>query len=60
LAACYGQLGLVAETGSQVAAILLEKPDFTIDEYIRRDILLERADDRQLLDEGLTKAGLPK
>lgn len=59
LAACYGQLGLTAAAEAQKAAILLEKPDFTIAEFFRRDVLLERAEDRELLREGLIKAGLP-
>ena len=60
LAACYGQLGLIAEAESQRAAILAEKPDFSVADYVRLDVLLEQADDRQLLIEGLMKAGLPK
>ncbi|CCV15042.1 adenylate/guanylate cyclase domain-containing protein [Mesorhizobium sp. STM 4661] len=59
LAACYGQLGRTAEAEAQKAAILLQKPDFTIAEFFRRDVLLERAEDRELLREGLIKAGLP-
>ncbi|TIM26332.1 MAG: tetratricopeptide repeat protein [Mesorhizobium sp.] len=59
LAACYGQLGRSAEAEAQKAAILLEKPDFTIAEFFRRDVLLERAEDQELLREGLLKAGLP-
>ena len=58
-AACYGQLGRTAEAEAQKAAILLEKPDFTIAEFFRRDVLLERAEDREFLREGLIKAGLP-
>jgi adenylate cyclase len=59
LAACYGQLGRTAEAEAQKAAILLQKPNFTIAEFFRRDVLLERAEDRELLREGLIKAGLP-
>jgi adenylate cyclase len=59
LAACYGQLGRTAEAEAQKTAILLEKPDFTIAEFFRRDVLLERAEDREVLREGLIKAGLP-
>ena len=59
LAACYGQLGRTAEAEAQKTAILLEKPDFTIAEFFRRDVLLERSEDRELLREGLIKAGLP-
>ena len=60
LAACYAQLGQTAEAETQKAAILLEKPEFTITEFLRRDVLLERAEDRELLREGLIKAGLPE
>jgi adenylate cyclase len=60
LAACYGQLGRSAEAEAQKAAILQEKPHFTIAEFFRRDVLLERAEDRELLHEGLVKAGLPE
>ena len=59
LAACCGQPGRTAEAEALKAAILLHKPDFTIGEFFRRDVLLERAEDRELLREGLIKAGLP-
>jgi len=59
LAACYGQLGRTADAEAQRVAILQQKPDFTIAEFFRQDVLLERAEDRQLLREGLLKAGLP-
>ena len=51
--------GRTAEAEEQKAAILQEKADFTIAEFFRRDVLLERAEDRELLREGLIKAGLP-
>ena len=59
MAACYGQLGNTAEAEGQKKAILLIKPDFTIAEFLRLDVLLERAEDRDLLREGLIKAQLP-
>jgi adenylate cyclase len=59
LAACCGQLGRTEEAEALKAAILLQKPDFTIVEFLRRDVLLERDEDRELLREGLIKAGLP-
>jgi hypothetical protein len=35
-------------------------PAFSINEYFRTSILLEREKDREHLREGLTKAGLPE
>jgi len=59
LAACYAQLGRAKETEIQVAAILRQKPEFSIADFFRRDVLLERAEDREHLRDGLLKAGLP-
>ena len=59
-AACYAQLGLTSEAEAQVIAILQAKPDFSIVEFFRRDVLLEREEDREHLREGLIKAGLPE
>jgi tetratricopeptide (TPR) repeat protein len=60
LAACYGQLGQTAEAEILTAEILRLKPDFSTAEFLRSDVLLERAEDRELLREGLIKAGLPE
>ncbi len=59
LAACYGQLELAAEARATTADILRLEPDFSSANYIRTNVLLERAEDRELLREGLIKAGLP-
>ncbi|WP_245445651.1 adenylate/guanylate cyclase domain-containing protein [Mesorhizobium kowhaii] len=59
LAACYAQLGRTAETQAAVAEILRLQPDFSTAEYMRKSVLLEHAEDRELLREGLIKAGLP-
>ncbi|MGO4840303.1 adenylate class-3/4/guanylyl cyclase, partial [Rhizobiaceae sp. 2RAB30] len=59
LAACYGQLGLTAEAHATTADILRLQPDFSSEDYIRTNVLLERVEDRELLHEGLIKAGLP-
>jgi TolB-like protein/Tfp pilus assembly protein PilF len=59
LAACYGQLGRTKDAEAEVIAILQQKPDFTIDDFLHRDVLLERTEDRELLRDGLIKAGLP-
>ena len=58
LAACYGQLERTAEARATAAQILRLQPDFSTAEYIRTNVLLERAADVQLLREGLLKAGL--
>jgi hypothetical protein len=60
LAACYGQLGRSAEAQVAVAEILRLQPDFSTAEYIRTNVLLERAEDRELLQQGMIKAGLPR
>jgi tetratricopeptide (TPR) repeat protein len=59
LAACYAQLGLTAETKAAVAEVLRLKPDFSTSEFMSKSVLLEHAEDRELLREGLIKAGLP-
>ena len=59
LAACYAQLERTAEAQAAVAEVLRLQPDFSTAEYMRKSVLLERAEDRELLLEGLVKAGLP-
>lgn len=59
LAACCAQLGDIAAAEAQREAILRQRPDFSTADFLRADILLERADDREHLREGLLKAGLP-
>jgi adenylate cyclase len=60
LAACYGQLGREEEAEAEVAAILRAKPDYSIGEFMDKIVLLELPEDRELLREGLIKAGLPE
>jgi tetratricopeptide (TPR) repeat protein len=60
LAACHGQLGQTAEALKTAAMVLRLKPDFSIREFLRTDVLLERAEDREHLREGLINAGLPE
>ena len=60
LAACYAQLGRSSEAEALVTAILHQNPNFSIAEFFRRDVLLELEEDRELLREGLIKAGLPE
>ena len=59
LAASYGQLGLEREAARERDRILAEMPDFTVDGFIAGTVLLEHEGDRDLLREGLLKAGLP-
>jgi len=60
LAACYAQLERTAEAQAAVAEVLRLQPDFSTAQYMRDSVLLERAEDRELLREGLIRAGLPE
>jgi hypothetical protein len=60
LAACLAQLGRDAGAGALVAKVLRDRPDFSIADFMRRRLLLERSEDCELLKEGLTKAGFPQ
>jgi adenylate cyclase len=60
LAACYAQQGEGAETQAKVTALLRLRPNFSTEAFLREGVLLERAEDRELLREGLMKAGLPE
>ena len=44
--------------GAKVADVLRLQPNFSTTEYMRKSVLLEHAEDRELLREGLIKAGL--
>lgn len=59
LAACYAQLERTEAAQAAVAEVLRLQPDFSTAEYMRDSVLLEHAEDRELLREGLIKAGLP-
>jgi adenylate cyclase len=59
LAACYAQLEWTAETQAAVAEVLRMKPEFSTAEFMSKSVLLEQAEDRKLLLDGLIKAGLP-
>ena len=59
LAACYSQLGEEGKAKALVDAVLQVRPDFSITTFLTRDVLLERAEDREHLREGLIKAGFP-
>jgi adenylate cyclase len=60
LAACCARLGKTVDAQAQVAAILRWRPDFSIETFLHSDVLLERAEDRDHLREGLIEAGLPR
>jgi tetratricopeptide (TPR) repeat protein len=60
LAACYAQQGKGAEAQAEVTALLRLRPNFSTETFLREGVLLERAEDRELLREGLRKAGLPE
>lgn len=60
LAACYAQLESSAEAQEAVAKVLRLKPNFSTADYMRKSVLLEREEDRDLLREGLLKAGFPE
>jgi adenylate cyclase len=60
LAACYGQLGQAREAAEEVEAVLRSNPDFSIDRFLENYTLLERLEDRELLRDGMIKAGLPE
>jgi Flp pilus assembly protein TadD len=59
LAACYSQLGQEEKAKALLDAVLQVRPDFSITTFLTRDVLLERAEDREHLREGLIKAGFP-
>jgi len=58
-AACLAQAGQYAHARADAAEVLKQRPDFSIPDFLARSILLERSEDRELLREGLIKAGLP-
>jgi adenylate cyclase len=60
LAACYAEFEQNAEAHTAVAEVLRLQPDFSTAEYMRKSVLLECEADRELLREGLLKAGLPE
>ena len=60
LAACFAELEQNAEAHKAVAEVLRLQPNFSTAEYMRISVLLEREVDRELLSEGLLKAGFPE
>lgn len=59
LAACYAQLGRLADARAQAAEVLRLKPGFSTADFLLRDVLLEKPDDREHLRDALLAAGLP-
>ena len=60
LAASCAQQAKMAEAHAQVTATLRLRPNFSIETFLQRSILLERAEDRDHLRDGLIKAGFPR
>jgi len=60
LAACYAPLEMSADAQASVAEVLRLQPDFSVADYMRTEVLLERTPDRELLRDGLRKAGFPE
>ena len=58
LAAAYGQLGMDREAAVEAAAVMRSNPGFRVGDFMDRAVLLEQPADRDLLREGLLKAGL--
>ncbi len=52
-------MGVTEEVERLRAAILNERPDFSTTTFLKRDVLLERVEDREHLHDGLILAGLP-
>jgi tetratricopeptide (TPR) repeat protein len=59
LAASCAMQAKMVEARAQVTATLRLRPDFSTETFLQRSILLERAEDRDHLREGLIKAGFP-
>jgi adenylate cyclase len=59
LAACLAQLGQTSDAHAEVTAVLRRHPDFSTEQFLNRDVLLERVEDREHLREGLRGAGFP-
>lgn len=59
LAACYGQLGHLAEAAEERSSIMRTMPNFSADTFVKTALSLERIEDREHLRDGLLKAGLP-
>jgi adenylate cyclase len=59
LAACYAQSHRSSEAQAEVAIVLRDRPNFSTADFLKRVVVLERPDHRELLRQGLLKAGLP-
>lgn len=60
LAACYAQSHRLSEAQVEVALVLRDRHSFSTDDFLKRVVVLERPDHRELLRQGLLKAGLPE
>lgn len=59
LVACHAQAGSSAAAEETKARLLQVRPDFSTEDFIRRGLLLELDEHRDLFRQGLLKAGLP-
>ncbi|WP_429806706.1 tetratricopeptide repeat protein [Ensifer sp. B1-9] len=59
LVACHAQSANAASVEETKARLLQVCPDFSTEDFIRRGLLLERDEHRDLFRQGLLKAGLP-
>jgi len=60
LAACLAYAGQMAEAQARVEQLLAEKPNLGAADYVQRDFVFERPEDREHFLQGLIKAGLPE
>ncbi|TCL69675.1 adenylate/guanylate cyclase domain-containing protein [Rhizobium sp. BK251] len=60
LAACFAHLGHMREAKEEADKVLKARPEFSVDEFLSRVIVLELDEHRELFREGLLKAGLPR
>ncbi len=58
LAASYGQLGRLTEAATEVAKVLQERPDMTIERFLAT-LPFQKPSDRERMRAGLAMAGLP-
>ncbi|MEX0404833.1 adenylate/guanylate cyclase domain-containing protein [Aquibium sp. LZ166] len=59
LAACCARLGLAEEAAAEARTVLAALLDFSARTFVDQMVLLERAEDRDLLLQDMLKAGLP-
>jgi len=58
LAASYARLGAIAEAQQQVCVILHDRPDYSIEEFLQTNFLMEHRDDTKQVRQDFFNAGL--